>query len=116
MVFLDLLSYHFDRAIDTLQTMSWNIANAKQQFSEVLRLCVEEPQPVFNRSRPVAVVVSAQDYAAFDAWRQQQQSPTALDVAALFGPAREALRDAGEDTLELPPRIDRPQVEFDPEP
>jgi prevent-host-death family protein len=96
--------------------MSWSIANAKQQFSEVLRLCVEEPQPVFNRSRPVAVVVSAQDYAAFDVWRQQQQSPKALDVDGLFGPAREALRDAREDALDLPARADRTQVEFDPEP
>ncbi|MEI8267276.1 MAG: type II toxin-antitoxin system prevent-host-death family antitoxin [Betaproteobacteria bacterium] len=95
--------------------MSWTIANAKQQFSEVLRLCVEEPQPVFNRSRHVAVVVSARDYAAFDAWRQQQQSPAALDVAGLFGPAREALRDAGDDALDMPPRVNRPQVEFDPE-
>jgi|LauGreDrversion4_2_1035121.scaffolds.fasta_scaffold70725_2 prevent-host-death family protein len=95
--------------------MSWTIANAKQQFSEVLRLCVEEPQPVFNRSRHVAMVVSARDYAAFDAWRQQQQSAAALDVAGLFGPAREALGDAGEEGIDLPPRINRPHVEFDPE-
>ena len=95
--------------------MSWNIANAKQQFSEVVRLCVQEPQPVFNRSRQVAVVISAEDYTAFAAWRRAQQAPATLDVAGLFGPAREALQDLGLDGLGLPKRANRPDAEFGPD-
>lgn len=99
-----------------LNRMSWNIANAKQQFSEVVRLCAEEPQPVFNRSRQVAVVVSAEEYAAFSAWRTAQQAPATLDVAGLFGEARQALKDLGLESLELPQRTNRPEVDFGPRP
>lgn len=95
--------------------MTWTIAHAKQQFSEVVRLCAEEPQPVFNRSRPVAVVVSAQDYSAFDAWRRSSREPATLDVNQLFGEARQALRDLGCDGLDLPTRADRPGAELGPE-
>jgi prevent-host-death family protein len=93
--------------------MTWNIANAKQQFSEVVRLCAEEPQPVFNRSRPVAVVISAEDFKAFEAWRQARQTPERLDLKDLFGEAREALRDVGCDGLDLPARADRPGADLE---
>lgn len=98
--------------------MSWSIANAKQQFSEVVRLCAQEPQPVFNRSRQVAVVISAEDYAAFEAWRTAQQTSAHMDVAGLFAQAREALRDQGLDGLDLPARSNRPDPDlgFDAEP
>lgn len=95
--------------------MTWTIAHAKQQFSEVVRLCAEEPQPVFNRSRPVAVVVSAQDYSAFEAWRRSSREPATLDVNQLFGEARAALEDLGFDDLELPPRANRPGADLGPE-
>ncbi len=74
--------------------MSWNIAHAKQQFSELVRLCAQEPQPVYNRTRQVAVVIGADDFAAFEAWRRARQAPAAL---------------------ELPARVDRPGAEFEPE-
>ena len=38
--------------------MTWNIASAKQQFSEVVRLTAQEPQAIYNRDKPVAVMVS----------------------------------------------------------
>lgn len=96
--------------------MSWNIATAKQQFSELVRLCAEEPQPVFNRSRQVAVLVSAEDYAAFEAWRQARLAPASLDVAGLFAEARCALRELGVDQLDLPARADRPGADLEPDP
>ena len=95
--------------------MSWSIAKAKQQFSEVVRLCAEEPQPVFNRSRQVAVVISTEDYTAFEAWRRAQEAAGKLDVSSLFGEAREALQDLGADGLELPARSNRPDPDFSAE-
>lgn len=51
--------------------MSWNIAQAKQQFSEVVRLTAEEPQMIYNRDRCVAAVIDAESFKAFDAWQKQ---------------------------------------------
>ena len=56
--------------------MTWNIASAKQQFSEVVRLTAEEPQAIYNRDKPVAVLISAQDYEDFQRWRAERDRPT----------------------------------------
>ena len=85
--------------------MIWNIANAKQQFSEVVRLTAEEPQAIFNRDKPVAVVVSAEEFEEFRKWREQQQKPT---LTALFAEIRAALiADGADDGIEIAPRTDR---------
>lgn len=87
--------------------MSWNIANAKQQFSELVRLSAEGPQFVFNRSRRVAVVLSAEAYGAYETWKGQSGSGPA-DVGSLFAEARAALAECAADGLEIPPRRNRP--------
>ena len=38
--------------------MAWKVAEAKQRLSEVLRCAAREPQTIYSRSRPVAVVVA----------------------------------------------------------
>ena len=84
--------------------MIWNIANAKQQFSEVVRLTAEEPQAIFNRDKPVAVVVSADEFEEFRKWREQRQKPT---MTALFAEIREILSAEGDDGIEIAPRTTR---------
>ncbi len=85
--------------------MTWNIASAKQQFSEVVRLTAEEPQAIYNRNKPVAVMVSAEDFEEFREWREQQRKPTLLEQ---FAEIRAALiADGAEDGIEIPPRTDR---------
>ncbi len=59
--------------------MAWNIAQAKQQFSELVRMSVEEPQAIYNRDRAVATVVSAQEYEEFVQWRQTMRRVSLLD-------------------------------------
>ena len=56
--------------------MTWNIATAKQQFSEVVRLTAEEPQAIYNRDKPVAVMVSAETFEQFKQWQAQRKRPT----------------------------------------
>lgn len=56
--------------------MSWNIAQAKQQFSEVVRLTAEEPQMIYNRDRCVAAVIDAATFEEFDAWRKKTARKT----------------------------------------
>ena len=84
--------------------MTWNIASAKQQFSEVVRLTAEEPQAIYNRDKPVAVLVSAEDFEEFKQWKAQQAKPSLLE---LFANMRTALVEEGFDGLDLPPRTTR---------
>jgi prevent-host-death family protein len=52
--------------------MSWNIAQAKQHFSEVVKQAAEEPQLICNRNQPIAALISAEEYAVFLDWRKTQ--------------------------------------------
>ncbi len=91
--------------------MSWNIASAKQQFSEVVRLTAQEPQAIYNRDKPVAVLISAEEYEQFKAWQAQRQRPS---LTALYADIRAILAADGDDGIELPPRTDRPNPFDDP--
>ncbi|MDO5623743.1 MAG: type II toxin-antitoxin system Phd/YefM family antitoxin [Pseudomonadota bacterium] len=85
--------------------MDWNIGNAKQQFSEVVRLAANEPQAIYNRDKPVAMVISAEEFEAYREWKVKQQRPT---LAEQFAQIRKALIEEGaEDGIEIPPRVDR---------
>ena len=83
--------------------MTWNIAQAKQQFSEVVRLSAQEPQAIYNRDKPVAVLINADDFEAFRQWRAGQHEPT---LAAQFAEFRLALQQAGVEALQIPARAD----------
>lgn len=76
--------------------MSWNIAQAKQQFSEVVRLSAEEPQAIYNRDRCVAAVIDAATFAAFEEWRNLSQRKTLGEEFA------ELRRIAAEEDYEFP--------------
>ncbi|MBS0465944.1 MAG: type II toxin-antitoxin system Phd/YefM family antitoxin [Proteobacteria bacterium] len=85
--------------------MTWNIASAKQQFSEVVRLTAEEPQAIYNRDKPVAVVISAAEFEEFKKWKAERQQPTLME---LFADVRATLiAEGAEDGIELAPRTDR---------
>ena len=81
--------------------MTWNIAQAKQQFSEVVRLSVQEPQAIYNRDKPVAMLVNAELFEAFHQWHTRQHEPTLTEQ---FSEIRSALHDARQDGLNLPAR------------
>ena len=72
--------------------MTWNIASAKQQFSEVVRLTAHEPQAIYNRDKPVAVMVSAQEFEEFRQWKAAKARPS---NAELFAEIRAILAQAG---------------------
>jgi prevent-host-death family protein len=58
--------------------MPWNIAQAKQRFSEVVKQASEEPQLIYNRNQPVAAVIGAEEFAKFQEWRKTQTMPRTL--------------------------------------
>lgn len=89
--------------------MQWNIAQAKQRFSEVVKQAAVEPQLIYNRSTPVAAVIAAEDLADYQHWKAEKAQPTS--VADEFAKLRQILREEGiEDGLDIPPRVDRPNA------
>jgi prevent-host-death family protein len=83
--------------------MSWNIADAKQRFSEVVKQAVAEPQLIYNRKRLVAAVIDADDYQAFKAWSEQRATRSLGDELAEL---RQLLQEEDYE-LTLPPRTTR---------
>ena len=48
---------------------TWSVAEARRSFAELLRASAAAPQHVLNRGRPVAVLVSPEEWARFEEWR-----------------------------------------------
>lgn len=61
--------------------MNWNIAQAKQHFSEVVKQASTEPQIIYNRNTPVAAVITATEMAEYRAWKTSQAKPQTLGEA-----------------------------------
>ena len=81
--------------------MQWSVAQAKQQFSEVVRLAAGEPQTICNRTTPVAVVVGTAEFEAFRQWKEQQRgNPLRGSLERL----RAELEVAGLDGIEIEAR------------
>jgi prevent-host-death family protein len=87
--------------------MTWNIASAKQQFSEVVRLAACQPQAIYNRDRPVAVLISAEQFDDYQRLLSAQRQPT---LAEQFAQIRAILSAEGSDGIESPPRSNRPNA------
>lgn len=87
----------------------WRIAEAKQQFSEVVRRSGDVPQKIYRRDRLVAVVVSPDVLATIEAARGQQSTRTLADA---FSDVRSACLEERYE-LELPERRDREAWEGD---
>lgn len=81
----------------------WNIAEAKQKLSDVVRRAASEPQPIFNRGREVAVLVDADTFRAFQAWREREARRS---FAGAFAELRQICADENYE-LTAPIRLDR---------
>ena len=83
--------------------MAWNVAEAKQRLSEVLRSAVAEPQTIYSRSRPVAVVVAGSMFEEFRVWQAERKART---VGAAFAELRSLTKDSPY-VLAVPKRKNR---------
>lgn len=86
--------------------MSWNIAQAKQRFSEVVKQAAREPQLIYNREHLVAAVIDADEFDAFQTWRRRRSTKT---LGEAFAELR-ALAAGDENPLPVPERRDRPNA------
>ncbi len=82
--------------------MKWTITKARRNFAALIRGAADEPQPVFNRDKLVAVVIDAEGYREYSKWRRQK----GRSVAQAFDELRQVCADEHY-TLELPERRDR---------
>lgn len=91
--------------------MNWNIAQAKQHFSQVVKQAGNEPQLIYNRDTPVAAVIAAEELAEYQVWKQQQAPSRTL--ADEFAELRRIMQEEGRGGLEIPERRDRPNALVD---
>lgn len=84
--------------------MSWSIAEAKQQFSEVVRQARHAPQLIHNRGTLVAAIVSPDVLGEIESWkRQADQTTLAREMAEL----RQIMQAESVEALTVPPRSNR---------
>jgi prevent-host-death family protein len=89
--------------------MPWNIAQAKQRFSEIVRQAAEGPQLIYNRKRLVAAVIDAEDYRAYKEWSDRASRRTLADE---FAELRRIIQEEDYE-LTVPPRSTRANAFFE---
>ena len=82
----------------------WKISEAKARLSEVVSSCVDEPQVLYNRKKPVAALIDMDEYEAFLEYKQSKKKKT---IAEWLDELDEIKKQEPGD-FELPPRTSRP--------
>ena len=91
--------------------MHWNIAQAKQHFSDVVKQAAIEPQIIYNRNTPVAAMITAEELAEYRSLKHAASAPAKKSLLDHFAEMRQILIDAGDlNGLEIQPRVDRPNA------
>lgn len=67
-----------------MDTPSWRIGTAKQQFSEVVRRSQTEPQKIYNRNQLVAAVVNPEILNELEKSQNEQPGRTLADLFTEF--------------------------------
>lgn len=57
----------------------WTVARARGRFADLLSAVLQEPQAIFNRNKKVAVMVDAETFDEFQAWRESRRNSTLWD-------------------------------------
>jgi len=83
--------------------MNWEIPEAQQQFSELVKAALTEPQPIYKRNQLMAFMVEAGLFQEFLEWQRQKQKPS---VAEAFEDIRQVAQEENF-TLEVPTRENR---------
>ncbi len=80
----------------------WKISEAKAKLSEVIECGCREPQIIVNRDKPVAVLVSIEEFNKFNEFQQESRK---LSIKELLMEIRKINDQEGD--LELSPRRNR---------
>ncbi len=82
---------------------TWNLKEAKSHFFDIVKLCGTEPQIIYDRNAPLAVIVDIGMFSQLTASRQTKRRPT---VRQLLAELRH-IQQTEPVEIELPPRADR---------
>lgn len=82
----------------------WKISEAKTKFTELLKLCKQDPQIICNRERPVGAVININLFEELMELRKKHQKPTISQLLAEL----EAIKKAKPLDIEIPARQNRP--------
>ncbi len=82
--------------------MKWNIAKARQNFTQLLQEAEQEPQSIYKRDKLVAAVLDAETYEAFQVWQKSQKTSIAKDLQAIS-----AICQQEDYVFETSKRVDR---------
>ncbi|ADE55682.1 type II toxin-antitoxin system Phd/YefM family antitoxin [Coraliomargarita akajimensis] len=82
----------------------WKISEAKARLSEVVSSCVEEPQVLYNREKPVAALIDMEEYEQFLEYKKSQRKKTMAEWLEELDEIKK--QEPGD--FELPPRTSRP--------
>ena len=90
----------------------WKVSEAKAHFSEVVANGKEAPQSILHRNKPVAALISIDDFEQFKTWKSQSSVPSMSELLEEL----QAI-NAEEGDLEIPERGDRevPDIEAESE-
>lgn len=83
--------------------MKWNIAKARQNFTQLLQEAQQEPQSIYKRDQLVAAVLDAETYEAFQIWQKSQNASITKELQTIS-----TICQAEDYIFEAPKRIDRP--------
>ena len=82
--------------------MKWNIAKARQHFTQLLQEAEQEPQSIYKRDQLVAAVLDAETFEAFQDWQKAQKASIAKELQVI-----RAICQEEDYAFETPKRIDR---------
>jgi len=83
---------------------TWTLGEAKKRFAEVFRLCAKKPQIIYDKKKPVGVVVAPSVFNELMNLRARQPRPS---IAELFDELRE-IQKLETAEIDVPRRRDRP--------
>ena len=86
--------------------MSWNIAQARQHFLDVVKQAANEPQLIYNQDRLVAAVINAGNFNVFQKWQDRSSQRT---LAEEFAELRQLMREENYE-FAIPPRTTCPNA------
>lgn len=88
---------------------TWKISEANARLSEVVQASGDTPQILYSRGKPVAAMIGIDQFHAFETFHSEAQRPTIADLLAELDGINQVEADFGDP----PPRVNRPQPDFD---
>ncbi len=82
---------------------TWNTSDIKSHFREMIRRCADEPQMVYEKNKPIAVILNFRTFKKLSALPRRQKRPT---MRQLLNELHD-IRQTEDVEMDIPSRRDR---------